>query len=464
MLLEGLKSFVLPSLSCKTSIEYLLPSPTPQSYRVRCSSQPCKRIFSPPPPASSSSSGSAGGKGKEAASRGASRKIGTAENPIETGYYDVLGVPVTASTDEIKKAYRRLAIKLHPDKNRDDPDAEEKFKEIAIAYQVLFDPALRKKYNEFGSKGNAPENGFVDPEEVFGSLFGGEKFNDMIGQISIGRSMKEALQAADESLEPPTLILDTKTGKMVIPPEEKARLDKIKKDKEDESERERKERVDKLVKNLERKLAIFVESVGEEGGGGAYEVEVGDSFKAISTLEANELALESYGYELLQAVGATYAARGRQYLAANTAVFGGVIGWLHGAKSGVNTFSDSISLVRAGLHLKNVFQKLQDAEKLGLSPEQMKALEEEAALEGLKTLWKSAKLEVESVIRETCDRLLADPKLSKEKLRLRAVALELMGEAYMSVKKENDPAAMLQEEFVKVDTKASKEREANAHA
>lgn len=95
--------------------------------------------------------------------------------------------------------------------------------------------------------------------------------------------MKEALQAADESLEPPTLILDTKTGKMVIPPEEKARLDKIKKDKEDESERERKERVDKLVKNLERKLAIFVESVGEEGGGGAYEVEVGDSFKVSRT-------------------------------------------------------------------------------------------------------------------------------------------------------------------------------------
>lgn len=211
--------------------------------------------------------------------------------------------------------------------NRDDPDAEEKFKEIAIAYQVLFDPALRKKYNEFGSKGNAPENGFVDPEEVFGSLFGGEKFNDMIGQISIGelasfvslsyleggltarnelehtkltrllllpslrslagRSMKEALQAADDSLTPPTLVLDPKTGKMVIPPEEKARLDKIKKDKEDESDRERRERVDKLVKNLERKLAIFVESVGEEGGGGAYEVEVGDSFKVSQTTKGD---------------------------------------------------------------------------------------------------------------------------------------------------------------------------------
>lgn len=85
-------------------------------------------------------------------------------------------------------------------------------------------------------------------------------------------------------------------------------------------------------------------------------------------------------------------------------------------------------------------------------------------MEGLKTLWKSAKLEVESVIRETCDRLLGDPKVSKEKLRLRAVALELMGEAYMSVKKENDPAGVLgdKEEFVKVETKASEEREAGA--
>ena len=90
--------------------------------------------------------------------------------------------------------------------------------------------------------------------------------------------MKEALQAADESLAPPELVLDPKTGKMVIPPEEKARLDKIKKDKEDETDRERRERVDKLVKNLERKLAIFTESVGD-GGGGAYEIEVGDSFK-----------------------------------------------------------------------------------------------------------------------------------------------------------------------------------------
>jgi DnaJ-class molecular chaperone len=93
----------------------------------------------------------------------------------------------------------RLAIKHHPDKNPDDPHAEERFKEIAIAYQTLSDDNLRKKYNEFGPKESAPEGGFVDPEEVFGAIFGGERFAPIIGDISLGRDMKAALQEAEEA-------------------------------------------------------------------------------------------------------------------------------------------------------------------------------------------------------------------------------------------------------------------------
>lgn len=62
--------------------------------------------------------------------------MGTASRPLETRYYDVLGVPVSADEGEIKKAYRRLAIKLHPDKCPDNPDAAELFNEISVAYQV----------------------------------------------------------------------------------------------------------------------------------------------------------------------------------------------------------------------------------------------------------------------------------------------------------------------------------------
>ncbi|MBQ2851977.1 MAG: DnaJ domain-containing protein, partial [Bacteroidales bacterium] len=87
-------------------------------------------------------------------------------------YYKVLGVERSASQDEIKKAYRKLAVKYHPDKNPDDKVAEEKFKEISEAYQVLGNADTRKKYDELGANWKQYENsGFSG----FGG--GGQGFN-----------------------------------------------------------------------------------------------------------------------------------------------------------------------------------------------------------------------------------------------------------------------------------------------
>jgi curved DNA-binding protein CbpA len=383
------------------------------------------------------------------------RKIGTQEKPLETAYYDLLGVPIDATTEDIKKAYRRAAIKHHPDKNRDDPLAEERFKEIAIAYQTLSDPTLRKKYNEFGPKETAPEGGFVDPEEVFGAMFGGDRFEPLIGRISLAHDMKSALQEADDAEgEGGTAEkkLDAK-GREIISPEEKAKRDEKAKKEAAEKAAIRAERVRKLVENLERKLAIFSESAT-----GPNDRDVISSWRQICLIEANELKKESYGVELLHTIGFTYVSKAKHHLATNQS-FMGVGGWLHNVQGKYHVFSETVSTLRAAIELKSVFDQLAAAEKAGnLSPEERKKLEEQAAEKGLQALLKGTKLEVESVLRETCDRVLEDTSITAEKRQLRAVALQIMGEAFSSVKKEAEEQQE-EAEYVRVDTKASKERE-----
>lgn len=110
-------------------------------------------------------------------------------------YYEVLGVPRSASPDEVKKAYRRLAMQYHPDRNQGDKAAEAKFKEISEAYEVLSDADKRRMYDQYGHEGMKSTfgpDGFnfsrdfthvSDLQDLFGSLFGegGGVFEDLFG-------------------------------------------------------------------------------------------------------------------------------------------------------------------------------------------------------------------------------------------------------------------------------------------
>src|SRR5438045_4631105 len=111
-------------------------------------------------------------------------------------YYEVLGVPRGAPEDEVKRAYRKLAVKFHPDKNPNDPHAEERFKELGEAYDVLIDADKRAAYDRYGhaafAQGGAGfGGGFHDPFDIFREVFGGGGggiFESFFGGGGVGRT------------------------------------------------------------------------------------------------------------------------------------------------------------------------------------------------------------------------------------------------------------------------------------
>lgn len=138
-------------------------------------------------------------------------------------YYDVLGVERSATEDELKKAYRRLTMKFHPDRNPDDPHAKEKFVEVKQAYEILSDAQKRSLYDrhghaafEHGGAGGPGGAGFGDVGDIFGDIF-----SDIFGMGGGGRrraargadlryvlelDLEEAVAGVEKQIEVPTLV------------------------------------------------------------------------------------------------------------------------------------------------------------------------------------------------------------------------------------------------------------------
>ena len=139
-------------------------------------------------------------------------------------FYEVLGVNRDASDDEIKKAYRKLAMKFHPDRNPDNPKAEEQFKEAKEAYEILSDAQKRQAYDQFGHAGVDPQagmgggagmGGFADAfSDIFGDIFGGGRgggggrstvYRGADLRYNLEISLEEAARGTDTRIRIPTM-------------------------------------------------------------------------------------------------------------------------------------------------------------------------------------------------------------------------------------------------------------------
>lgn len=135
-------------------------------------------------------------------------------------YYEILGVSRDATLEEIKKAYRKLAMEYHPDRNPGNKEAEEKFKEITEAYQILSDPEKRKRYDMYGHSGISESDyiHFTDVRDIFDIFrdifdsFGGGFFDDFFGTKTQTRRAKKGVPGSDRKLHLKLTLDEIATG------------------------------------------------------------------------------------------------------------------------------------------------------------------------------------------------------------------------------------------------------------
>ncbi|MCJ1390647.1 hypothetical protein MMC18_003508 [Xylographa bjoerkii] len=450
---------------------------------------------------------------------------------VDTTYYDALGVKPTASELDIKKAYRKLAITTHPDKNPGDETAHARFQAIGEAYQVLSNDTLRKQYDKFGKEQAMPGGGFEDPAEFFTMIFGGEAFVDLIGEISLMKDLTKTMDITmrqmeeEEAAESAQLKMETKekddaakgttthsTGPVpatpgVIPPtpfvaedrtahipttsspspysstsdlkaprndsaasssgastprrkygqqalmdksEEDARMDAAgltpeekelrKKDKkrglskeqreelaayEAERKRIRDERVETLAKKLLDRISIWTET--DKGN------DVTKAFQEKTRLEVENLKMESFGLEILHAVGNTYLQKATSFLKSQK--FLGISGFFSRLKDKGTLAKDTWATISTAIDAQMTMEEMAKMEEKGgedWTDEKKAEYEKRVTGKILAAAWKGSKYEIQGVLRDVCDKVLNDKNVRMEKRVERAHALVLCGTVYQN--------------------------------
>ncbi|CBQ73115.1 related to DJP1-DnaJ-like protein [Sporisorium reilianum SRZ2] len=399
-------------------------------------------------------------------------------------YYDLLGVRGDASDLDLKKAYRKAAIKNHPDKGGD----EETFKMIGEAYRVLSDNHLRADYDKYGKKKPTDEVGLKEATDMFGSLFGGERFMDLIGEISLIKDFgkaseimmteeeKEELEAqmkaehkkanptdAPASVDATAAASAAKTDlpseattagdeaarkaaeagatseeiaeakkkedarqKQKLTPEQKAKLEELEKEKE---ENERK-RVEELAEKLKERIRPFVDA-RKPGDKDDSQTQI---FERKMKEEAEDLKLESFGVELLHAIGNIYVMKATTWIKTKKHSFLGFGGFMSRMKERGAVVKETWGMLGSALNVKASMDELARRQEKGEIPEdELRALEQDMSGKMLLATWRGTRFEISGILRQVCDKVLNEKGVNDKVLFNRAQAILFLGMIYKSV-------------------------------
>lgn len=417
----------------------------------------------------------------------------------DTKYYDILGVEPTATDVELKKAYRKQAIKCHPDKNGNDPDAAAKFQELGEAYGILQDKEKRALYDEMGVEGmqsnNVAGEADIDPAEFFSMIFGGEVFKDWIGELSmLNEVSKTADILGDEEgteLEPQTADSTTATSEVATQSESASDVTKTNEQKDDilsseainkkkkqkmtqhqreeilklheETKKAQEERIRVLSENLLSRIERYTSASTNQDSL--------DRFKTKLNEELEDLKIESFGIELLHLIGKIYT--NQAHATINSCKTFGVSKIFSSVKSKTNSFKNGFSILKTALDAQasveamvreqeDIQEAIERGEELSDS-QKHRQVEMERLITGkvLAAAWASTKFEVTGILNKVCTRVLNDKSLGKKVRISRSQAVLYIGETMLKVQRspeEAEDARIFEEMMADATAKKSTKR------
>ncbi|EMG47048.1 CAJ1 Protein CAJ1 [Candida maltosa Xu316] len=400
----------------------------------------------------------------------------------DTTYYDILEVEVTATDIELKKAYRKRAIKLHPDKNPDDPKASERFQELGEAYRILSDPNTRAIYDEFGVEGmnenNVAQQQDIDPNEFFTMIFGGDSFKDWIGELSMLNDVTKAAEVMDgddEELTDSVQSMSVSENSNAKPSSQgQLSTEEIKRRKKQKMSKQKREELYKLqeearqvklqrVEELSKSLLIRIEN---------YETaknnkEALANFVRKLNTEFEDMKIESFGIQLLHLIGKIYT--NQAHAAISSSKTFGVSKIFTTVKSKTETVKNGYSILKTAVDAQlSIEQMVKEHEQFvalqaqGHQPTPQELLAEaemERLITGkfLATAWASTKFEVTDILNKVCHNILRDKNITRKEKSARAEALLFIGKEMQKVQRspEEEEEARIFEEMM-AEAKAKK--------